>query len=238
MKAKDVMTTDVVTVKLETSVIEVAKLLLSERIGGVPVLDDAGQVVGMVSDGDLMRRDESGTAAPAKSWWLRLFCDRFEEATRYAKAHGRHARDVMTKSVLTVDENTPLSEVATLLETHRIKRVPVMRLGRIVGIVSRANLLQGLASLDNAAPPSGPTDEELRGRILAAVKHQPWANLRTTNVSVANGAAELWGFVFSESERDAWRVAVENVPGIVKVVDRRTPLPTMAELVFGTSETV
>jgi CBS-domain-containing membrane protein len=144
----------------------------------------------------------------------------------------------MTKKVLTVDENASLGEVATLLETHRIKRVPVMRLGRIVGIVSRANLLQGLASSGAAAAPSGPTDAELRQRVIAAVKGETWANLRTTNITVANGVAELWGLVFNEAERDAWRVAVENVPGVLKVVDRRTTLSAARDLMFGAHEAV
>jgi CBS domain-containing protein len=232
------MTPDVVTVKPDTEVTEIARLLIKERIGGVPVLDDAGNIVGMVSDGDLMRRAELGTEAPETALWQRLFEDQFKVARRYAKAHGRHARDVMTKEVLTVDENASLSEVAALLETHRIKRVPVMRLGRMVGIVSRANLLQGLAACGTSVMPTGPTDEELRRRVLEAVRRHPWANLRTTNVTVANGVAELWGLIADESIGDAWRVAVENVPGITKVIDHRTPLPTVREWVFGASETI
>jgi CBS-domain-containing membrane protein len=233
MKAKDVMTTDVVTVKPETSVDEVARLLIEERIGGVPVVDDAGNIVGMVSDGDLMRRAELGTEASEAPAWQRPFDDQFKVARRYAKSHGHHARDVMTGKVLTVDENTPLREVAALLEKHRIKRVPVMRLGRMVGIVSRANLLQGLAARGTAVVPTGPTDEELRRRVLDAVRSQSWANLRTTNVTVTSGVAEIWGLIADESMRDAWRVAVENVPGIVKVIDHRSLLPTVGEWIFG-----
>lgn len=236
MKAKDVMTTDVVTARPDMSVVDVAKLLLAHRIGGMPVVDAAGNLVGMVSDGDLMHRAELGTEA-AKPWWLRLFVDRFRDAAAYAKTHGRHIHDVMTKKVVTVTEDTAIGEIATILETHRIKRVPVMRGRDIVGIVSRANLVQGLAALGAAATPSGPTDAELRQRAIAAVRGETWANRRTTNVTVVNGVAELWGIVFDDAERDAWRIAMENVPGIVKVIDRRAALPTTGELIFGKSKT-
>jgi len=233
MKASDVMTTDVVTVTPETSVVEIAKLLMSHRIGGMPVVDAAGSLVGMVSDGDLMRRSEMGTLEPGRPWWLNLFVDKFHEAAKYVKTHGHSARDVMTKKVVSVTEDTPLAEIARLLETHRIKRVPVLHDGKIVGIVSRANLAQGLAAMGAALPQNAASDQELRKRALAAIKGEPWASLRTTNITVADGVIELWGLVFDDAERDAWRVALECVGGAKQVIDRRTTLPKMSELLFG-----
>jgi CBS domain-containing protein len=233
MKATDVMTTDVVTVTPETSVVEIAKLLMSHRIGGLPVVDAAGNLVGMVSDGDLMRRSEVGTLEPGRPWWLSLFVDKFREAAKYVKTHGHTAGDVMTKKVLTVTEDTPLAEIARILETHRIKRVPVLRDGKIVGIVSRANLAQGLAAMGAALPQNSITDQELRKRAIAAVKGEPWATLRTTNITVVDGVIELWGLVFEDVERDAWRVAMDSVRGAKQVVDRRMMMPKMSELIFG-----
>ncbi len=145
MRAKDVMTSPIVTVGPEATVQEIAKLLIERQVSGMPVLDQGGRVVGIVSEGDLMRRVEHADERH-RSWWLKLFSDEITEATEYVKTHGRRAAEVMTRDVVTVDEDTPLHEIAALLEERRIKRVPVVRDGRLVGIVSRANLLHGLAA--------------------------------------------------------------------------------------------
>src|SRR5690606_8514615 len=140
MQASDVMSTPVISVTEDTSVAEVARLLLRHGISAMPVLGANGRLLGIVSEGDLVRRVESGTEREA-SWWLRLFGDSEERVRDYAKTHGRRVTDVMTREVTTVNEDASLPEIAALLERRRIKRVPVMRGGEVVGIVSRANLL-------------------------------------------------------------------------------------------------
>ena len=161
MHAKDVMTTVVITATAQTPIEKIAKLMLERRISAVPVLDAEGRVEGIVSEGDLIRRAESGTAG-RRSWWLDLLAGRDATVVDYMKSHGRTAGDVMTREVLTIGERTPLAKIATLLERHRIKRVPVVRNGRLVGIVSRANLLQGLVAEKAASGAGTLTDARIR----------------------------------------------------------------------------
>src|SRR3972149_2283575 len=153
MHAKDVMTTQVVTVSLDAPVAEIAKQLVQRRISAVPVVDADGRPVGIVSEGDLMRRPETG-GERHPSWWLALVAEAETQDREYVKSHGGRARDVMTRDLVTVTEEASLEEIATLLEKHRIKRVPVVREGKLVGIVSRANLLQGIVARQCVPQPS------------------------------------------------------------------------------------
>ena len=215
MRAKEVMTRDVVTVAPETTIEEIARLLLQHHISGAPVVDDDHKLVGMVSEGDLTR--QLGTEERRPSWWLRLFESSDEERAKYVRTHGRHAHDIMTKTVATVGEDTPIFEIAELLEERRIKRVPVVTDGKVVGIISRSNLLQGLATL-RPGPEERPDDTVLRGEIERAVREHVTAP--TVNVTVRDGQAHLWGMVESQQERDAARVAAENVSGVRAVHNR------------------
>src|SRR5215470_11611750 len=194
MDARDVMTTAVVTVRPQTSVEEVAKLLLDRRISAVPVVDDTERVLGIFSEGDLIRPGESG-AGRSRSWWLALLASRDEKAFDYVKSHGRTAGDVMARKVVTVTERTPLAKIATLLERHRIKRVPVVRSGKIVGIVSRANLLHGLVAQKAAGSTASVNERGIRTRVIKAIEqagvHRSWVNV----IVPAKGVVELWGFV-------------------------------------------
>jgi CBS domain-containing protein len=227
MKAKDIMTTHVVSVKPETSVTEIAQKLLDHRISAVPVIDRSGRLVGIVSEGDLLHRVETGTDRRHRSWWLSLVTSGKSDATDYVKSHGRHAADVMTRNVITVDENTSLSEIAEILESRRIKRVPVLKNSSLVGIVSRANLVQGLATMRGAVPEIASSDSRIRESILAEVEQTSWSGLSSTNMTVSAGVVELWGFVASDAEKQAWRVAAENVAGVKEVVDHRTVPPAV-----------
>ncbi len=222
MQAKDVMSTDVVTVGLETSVRDIARRLVEHRISAVPVLDRDDLVVGIVSEGDLIRRPETG-AERQISWWLRLFAEPAENARDYVKSHGLKAEDVMTGDVITVSEDAPLEEVATLLERHRIKRVPVVRDRKVVGIVSRANLLHGLVA---GAVASAPTtnDREIREALHGALAE---AGVRKEFVSVVvcDGVVQLWGVVETGAEKSAMRVAAENTPGVKRIEDHVGVLP-------------
>jgi CBS domain-containing protein len=222
MRAKDVMTTGIVTVDPETTVQEIASLLVENAISGLPVVDKGGAVLGIVSEGDLIHRQEIGTDHKKRSWWLISLSDTRAAAVDYAKSHGTHARDVMTREVVTVSEHTELAEVAEILETKRIKRVPVLRDGVLVGIVSRANIVQAIAARPEGAhePVSG-DDETVRAKVIENLEGKPWSGLCKNSVFVSNGVVDLYGTVESGSERDASRIAAENTPGVVKVNDRR-----------------
>lgn len=208
MKAKDVMTTEVVTVAADTAVEDIARLMVRRGISGVPVIDEDDAVLGIVSEGDLIRRPEIGTEAASS--WLSLFSDLDDRARAYLRSHGRRAADVMSRGVMAVEEDTPLRDIARLLEKRRMKRVPVLRDGRLVGIVSRANLVQALAAVERHAPEPPEDDRELRVRILRAVRE---AGVRTDflNVIVDNRRVEVWGAAESETEREALKLAVEGV---------------------------
>jgi len=222
LKAKDIMTSPVVTATPETTVREIAETLLKRHISAVPVVDEKNQVVGVVSEGDLIRRAEIGTDQKPRSWWLDLFADPAAEATDYAKSHGLRARDVMTRKVVAAGPDATLVDIAEILEKHHIKRVPILEGGRLIGIVSRANLLQGLA-MAAARPLAAATadDKGIRERIVAALAREPWASVGTTNVTVSNGAVEFWGTVGSPEEMRASRVLAEGVAGVKSVADHR-----------------
>jgi len=223
MKAKDIMTTPVVTITPDTSVREIAALLLKQRVSAVPVVED-GRVVGLVSEGDLLHRHEIGTDRDrsAGSWWLRLI-DGDSSPADYVRSHAARARDIMTRDVVTVDESTLIVEIATLLETRRIKRVPVLRGERLVGIISRANLVQALAVKARAARPSRrKTDDGIRRQLLTELERQPWWQRSSSNVIVTDGIVHYWGLIDSDDERAAARVAAENVPGVRGIEDHRS----------------
>ncbi len=230
MQARDIMTEHVITVGPDTSVREIATLLLDRHISAVPVVDETGALAGIVSEGDLIHRGEIGTEARGRSWWLRLFDDSTELAERYSKAHGAKARDVMTRDVVSVDESTSLADIAELLETRHIKRVPVARDGKPVGIVSRANFVGALAaSPETAIEPASANDEAIRRQIIDLLQSEPWSNRWNTSVFVSEGVVEFWGTVESEAEREASRIAAEGIAGVSEVRDRRglQPNPTV-----------
>lgn len=231
MEAKDVMTTPVVTVAPKTSVEEVAKLMLERRISAIPVVDARGHVQGIVSEGDLMRHAETGIERH-RSWWLATFAGGGELAIDYVKAHGRTAADVMTTTVVTVGERTPLEKIATLLERHRIKRVPVVRNGKLVGIVSRANLLHGLVARKTAGGPPAATDRAIRTRVRKELERTGMDKLYV-NVVVARGVVEFWGFVDTDAEKRALGIAAKNVQGVKRVVDNVTVIPAMLRGAMG-----
>ncbi len=212
MKARDIMVSPVVTVKPQATVKDVAKLLLDKGIGAVPVVDPEGKVIGIVSEGDLLHRVETGTEA-RKSFWLRFFNGDARLAEDYAKAHGRTVSDVMTKDVIVASPDTSLSEVAMLMERHAIKRVPILSDGKLVGIVSRANLVQALASApsERDVPLS---DLAIRDKLLAHLHKQPWSHTSQLNVTVNNGVVDVWGICHSDAEHEAVRIAAENIPGV------------------------
>lgn len=229
MKARDVMVSPVITVKPQSMVRDVAKLLLEKRISAVPVVDESGNILGIVSEGDFLRRVETETERHY-SWWLRLLAGDERLATEYSKSHARKVSDVMSRYVVTAPPDASLSEIALLMEKNCIKRIPIVADGKIVGIVSRANLIQALVS----APIQlkiAPADENIRNRLLAHLDEQPWAHTRRLNVTVNKGVVDVWGITFSESERDAIRIAAENIPG-VQAVNCRLFIPPVSSPVY------
>ena len=218
MNAADVMVSNVISVRPDTSVTEIAEKLLANRISAVPVVDEEGTLVGIVSEGDLIHRVENDTEQH-RSWWLELLTGKEILAREFVKSHARKAIDVMSRAVVSVKPDTPLGEIASLLEQHRIKRVPVVADGKMVGIVSRANLVQALVNLAKARMPDlAVKDAALYENLLAHLRVQPWWS-ESINVIVRNGTVELWGLVGSEAERDAVRIAVEETPGVYEIVN-------------------
>jgi CBS domain-containing protein len=222
LKARDVMTPDVVTVPPATPVMVVARLLAERGISAVPVVEGDGKLRGIVTEADLIRRLAGEEDRPL-SWFGSLFADQAAMADRYARTHGVTAEEIMTEEVLTVDPEMGVSQVAHLMEDKGVRRVVVTREGRLAGIVSRADLLRAIV-----APPSEAgdlPDERIRRAIQAAMKKEPWADTFYTFVEVKDGIVEFHGFSRSEAVSRALRVLAEQVPGVKGVKDETQPMP-------------
>jgi CBS domain-containing protein len=237
MHAADVMTHNAITVDPAMPIQQLAALLSERGISGAPVVDATGNMIGIVSEGDLLHRAELGTErrhARRHSWWLEHYAS--GAAQDYVKSHGRTVKDIMTRDVVTVTEDTNLADVAMLLETHRIKRVPVMRGEKIVGIISRANLVRALgATLATPASGSGGSDDDraIRARLLTELdRRQEWASkVWSQDIIVSGGIVHLWlGSDEPEERRQAVRVAAENVAGVRGVEEHIVPVPLMPVL--------
>ena len=224
MRAMDVMTSEVITVEEDASVQMVAKLLAERGISAIPVVDSENRVIGMVSEGDLLHRTETGTER-CRSWWLDMMASTNKPAGDYIKSHSGKVKDVMTRDVISVIDTTPVADIAVLLETNRIKRVPVMHDGKLVGIVSRANLVRALAMTITQASGSEADDLSIRDKLLAELKAQRWAEVSPANVTVKDGVVHLWSSYLSEQEKRALVVAAENTPGVRRVEDHMRPVP-------------
>ena len=220
MHAIDVMTSEVISVDKNATVPAVAKLLAERGISAVPVVDKDNRVIGMVSEGDLLHRAETGTER-RRAWWLDMMASTNRLAGDYIKSHSVQVKDVMTRNVLSVTETTPVADIALLLEANRIKRVPVVRDGKLVGIVSRANLVQALAmTIDEPVSGGEADDRTIREKLLAELKAQKWAEVSPANVIVKDGVVHLWSSSYlSEQEKRALVVAAENIPGVRRVED-------------------
>jgi CBS domain-containing protein len=214
------MTREVLTVGPDTPIAEIAKVLLERRISGMPVIED-DEIIGIVSEGDFIRRPEIGTDKRTGSLWLKLFTAE-QSPVDFIKIHGLSARDVMTRPAITVTEDAPLHEIADLFESRHIKRVPVMRDGKLVGIVSRANLVQALATASiPEATAAAKDDDTIRDELLKTLKAQPWWHPRTSHVIVSEGVVHIWGLDGPVDTHEAARVAAMNVAGVREVEDHR-----------------
>ena len=226
MQAKDVMVSPAITVGPDASVAETADILLENRISAVPVVNEKGALVGIVSEGDLIRRAEIGTDR-RRSWWLELLASNNTIAMEYVKSHASKVSDVMTTWPITVGEETPLAEIADLLEARQIKRVPVVRDGKVVGIVSRANLLQAFAAMRRAAPEGKPHDSAIRAEVLRTIDTAHLVRPYGLTVTVKDGNVHLTGTVGTPEEKKALRIAAEVTRGVQSVTENLLVEPRM-----------
>ncbi len=231
MKAKDVMTAGVVTVVEDASITEAIRLMLQRKISGLPVVGSSGALVGMVTEGDFLRRSELGTERHAARW-IEFLLGPGKLAENYVHAAGRKVRDVMTEQVYTVEEEAPLGNVVAIMERRKIKRVPVLRDGKLVGIVTRANLLHALAGLQRIDT-SVSTDITIRTKLMVELEKQSWAPLAGIDITVCDAVVTLTGAVFDDRQRQALRVAAENISGVKKVEDQLTWIEPTSGMVLG-----
>jgi CBS domain-containing protein len=227
MQAHDIMTKPVITAGPDTEIDEIVTLMINNHISAVPVVDASGSIVGLISEGDLMRRVE-GASGPRQSWWLSMLAGPKNPAQEFVALHGRHAHDIMTRNVTSIAPDMPIGDIAALLEKRRIKRVPVVDNGQLVGIVSRANLLQGLATVPLKTIDPNADDRTLRDAVIAALQDIPDFLPVHINVTVKDGDAKIWGVANSNDEEAAVRVAAENIEGLRNIDVRLGRIPAWA----------
>jgi CBS domain-containing protein len=218
MNAGDVMTASMVTVDPDDSVMHAVQRMLKRRISGLPVVDNTGALIGILTEGDLLRRAELGTQK-RRPRWIEFLIGPGRLAREYVSACGRKVHEVMTTPVHTVSEDTPLIDVVKIMESNQVKRLPVMCDGRIVGIISRANLLRALVSISRDEKPAHASDASIRRHLMAELERQRWAPVALIDVIVRNGVVHLWGTLTEERQRQGIRVAAENTPGVKRVED-------------------
>jgi CBS domain-containing protein len=217
MKARDIMVSPVITVKPHDSVKDVALLFLKRGISGAPVVDARGAIVGIISEGDLIYRSEIGTVRPHPYWFIQL-AGKEILAADYVKACSRTVSDVMTRNVITAFPDATLNEIASTLEKNSIKRVPIIENGQVVGIVSRSNLVQAIASAKTDSEPTA-SDVTIRASLFSHLDRQPWSDTANLNAIIRDGIVELWGSVGSDAEKRATRIATESISGVRGVID-------------------
>jgi CBS domain-containing protein len=222
MHARDVMTRDLVTVKPDATVAEAAELMAKHDVSALPVVDAHNHLVGILSEADLLRREEIGTQTD-RPLWIESMIPAATRAAEFAKSHGKRVDEVMSSEVITATEDAPLARIASILERHRIKRVPIVRDDRLVGIVSRANLIQALAVAALAPVVAPDSDRRIRQELLSRLEAQGWTDFGGRNVVVTGGEVHLWGLVGSPAERKALIAIAEDVPDVTGVVDEMIP---------------
>jgi len=234
MKAYDIMTRNVITIRQDASILEAVRTMLQHRISGLPVVDEAGRLVGIVTEGDFLRRAETQTER-TRPRWLAFLASPGALARDYARTHARKVEPVMTREPVTVACDAPLEEVVRVMEKKHVKRVPVLDGGRLVGIISRANLLHALASVARHLPPPAKDDADIRERLLMSLASESWCP-KMVNVVVRNGVVELSGVIMDERMREAIIVAAENVRGVKEVHDHLVWVDPTSSMVFYSEE--
>lgn len=217
MRAHQIMTRSVTSVSPETDLATAAKLMLQRRISGLPVVDDNGALVGVVSEGDLLRRSEIGTQQK-RPRWVQYLLSPGRAASDFVHERGRKVKDVMTPDTITASEDTPLAELVSLMERNGVKRLPVLRDTKLVGIITRANLIQAVAGMAREIPDPTADDDHIRDRIIRTVMATDWCPIGF-QVAVRNGVVHLYGLIVNDSSRRASIVAAENTAGVKSVHD-------------------
>ncbi len=235
MNASDVMTRNVISIDPGSTVLQAARLMLQHRISGLPVIDAAGTLVGVLSEGDFLRRRETRTER-RRSRWLEFLMGPGRIADEYTHSHGNKVSEVMTTEVATVDENAALEDIVELMERRHIKRVPVMSGSVVVGIVTRSNLMRAMVSMARHTPPAAAGDAAIREQMLAEMNKQQWAPTAMTDVVVHDGVVELWGAILDERQRAALRVVAENIPGVTAVKDHMIWVEPISGLAVGPAD--
>ena len=231
MKASDVMTCDVISVAPDSSVLDAARLMLQEQISGLPVIDAAGHLVGIVTEGDFLRRAETGTQR-RRPRWIEFLVGPGKLADEYAHTSGRKVHEIMTPNVYTTSEDSSLEEVVYLMERHHIKRLPVIQGNAVIGMISRANLMRALMNVCGEVKPLSSDDVAIKEHLVAELKKQPWAPVATIDVFVRDGVVRLSGVLSDERERQGLRVAAENIPGVKRVEDQMVWIEPMSGMVL------
>ena len=235
MKAEDVMTRDVISIDPDSTVLQAARLMLQHRISGLPVIDANGQLVGVLSEGDFLRRRETNTEK-RRSRWLEFLMGPGRIAAEYTHSHGCKVSEAMTRNPQTVSETASLEDIVELMEHHRIKRVPVLCGDEVVGIVTRSNLMRAMVSVARAVPPVATDDTAIRQRLMDEVQKAEWAPSATIDVVVRDGIVELWGVIVDDRQREALKVAAENIPGVKAVKDHLVWVEPMSGMAFGAND--
>jgi CBS domain-containing protein len=234
MRAHQIMTRPVITVTPETAIVEAANTMLQRHVSGLPVVDAAGKLVGIISEGDLIRRSEIGTQRK-RGRWLKFILGPGKAATDFVHEHGRKVGEIMTPEPLTITEDTPLEEIVELMEKNNVKRLPVMLGDQVVGIVSRANLLQAVASVARQIPDPTADDDHIRNRVIDALEKNDWCPFGLS-VLVRDGIVHLSGVITEERSRQAAIVGAENVAGVKKVHDHLCWVDTMSGMYLNSPE--
>ncbi|WP_407179261.1 CBS domain-containing protein [Bradyrhizobium sp. STM 3562] len=234
MRAHQIMTKPVITVAPDATIVDAANLMLQKHVSGLPVVDASGKLVGIVSEGDFIRRSEIGTQRK-RGRWLRFILGPGTSASDFVHEHGRKVSEVMTKTPLTISEDTALAEIVDLMERNNVKRLPVLCDGKLVGIVSRANLLQAVASLAREVPDPTADDDHMRDRIIATMEETEWCPFGLS-VIVKDGVVHLSGVITEERARQAAIVAAENIEGVKKVHDHLCWVDTMSGMYLNSPE--
>ena len=219
MRAKDIMTTEVVTVNADTQVTDIVTLLLEKHLSVVPVVDANQAVIGIVSESDLMHRAEIGTDQP-RSRVLAFFHSSDQKARDYIRTHGLSARDVMSKPPITVHPDAELLKVVHTMDKRRVKKLPVVEGGRLVGIVSRGDLLRALAARQKqlvGAPAEN--DTGIRNELIKIIRKEDWASVAMLDVDVVDGVVHFWGILDNEDQREAMHIAAKRIPGVTRIED-------------------
>jgi CBS-domain-containing membrane protein len=232
LHAADIMTSAVFSIDADMSVVDAARMMLQHKISGLPVVNRENNLIGMITEGDLLRRAEIGTERH-RSPWLELLLGPGRAADDYTMTHARKVSEIMSDGIVSVTPDTPLDRVVALMERHRIKRVPVLSGKRIVGIVSRANLLAALVDATPKATIVNPSDSAIRDAILVELKRQSWAPSGTVEIEVKDGVVELRGIITDGREREALRIVAENAAGAKAVTDHLTYVEPMSGMAIG-----